>query len=500
MSEPNSQTQINPSIIVIIIILTIIFFLSACLHLLIRCIARNPRRDQSGIVTLTALQGQLQQLFHLHDSGVEQSFIDTLPVFLFKAITGLKDGADCAVCLCEFQSEDRLRLLPKCSHAFHLDCIDTWLLSHSTCPLCRRSLLSDGLNLPPAGEGLLVESGRTDGFESYEIGTRAAGSIDSQLVTGEPSDPFLDIQRDSSTSAWISSEEQNSSTIVKNEDNDGSVKDRSRRVISVQLGRLKIVDGNGCEMNRIISRKSYSVGSFEYVLDPSNLQVVIAPTPSRPRTSTPRPPVPGHKATFSDSTPERAWCQREVIPNGDNSFDSPVTDIAIPFSLSGNKPFAMPIKQANRSCMAVDLDSAAVADEDAHQSGQKQKNGVNDFTLKAKQKADKKPLCWQDYISGQRVIPLDSCRRASSFRLPVPDVRMKVSTSRRSLSETEVAAGWNEDHSFADMRLMTRPWDQSNNCLDDNMSVPSIAKRTINWLVGRQKRMTHVSNASSEAS
>ena len=29
-----------------------------------------------------ALQRQLQQLFHLHDSGLDQTFIDALPVFL----------------------------------------------------------------------------------------------------------------------------------------------------------------------------------------------------------------------------------------------------------------------------------------------------------------------------------------------------------------------------------------------------------------------------------
>ena len=56
---------------------------------------------------------------------------------------GAKEPFDCAVCLCEFAGDDRLRLLPLCGHAFHIDCIDTWLLSNSTCPLCRRVLAAD---------------------------------------------------------------------------------------------------------------------------------------------------------------------------------------------------------------------------------------------------------------------------------------------------------------------------------------------------------------------
>ncbi|ANM64213.1 hypoxia-responsive family protein / zinc finger (C3HC4-type RING finger) family protein [Arabidopsis thaliana] len=84
---------------------------------------------------------QLQHLFFLHDSGLDQTAIDALPVFLYGNVTiSLEQPFDCAVCLNEFSDTDKLRLLPVCSHAFHLHCIDTWLLSNSTCPLCRRSL------------------------------------------------------------------------------------------------------------------------------------------------------------------------------------------------------------------------------------------------------------------------------------------------------------------------------------------------------------------------
>ncbi|XP_020089665.1 RING-H2 finger protein ATL47-like [Ananas comosus] len=97
---------------------------------------RNPAASSEG------LQRQLQQLFHLHDSGLDQSLIDLLPIFPYREILGPKEPFDCAVCLCEFAAEDRLRLLPLCGHAFHLSCIDTWLLSNSTCPLCRGVLFA----------------------------------------------------------------------------------------------------------------------------------------------------------------------------------------------------------------------------------------------------------------------------------------------------------------------------------------------------------------------
>ncbi|CAL5343552.1 unnamed protein product [Camellia sinensis] len=50
------------------------------------------------------------------------------------------DGDDdgmCAVCLCEFEDGEELRTMPECVHSFHVECIDMWLYSHSTCPLCR---------------------------------------------------------------------------------------------------------------------------------------------------------------------------------------------------------------------------------------------------------------------------------------------------------------------------------------------------------------------------
>ncbi|CAD5180727.1 unnamed protein product [Musa acuminata subsp. malaccensis] len=54
-----------------------------------------------------------------------------------------KEGLECAVCLCELSRGEAARLLPTCGHAFHIECIDAWFSSHSTCPLCRSPVVHE---------------------------------------------------------------------------------------------------------------------------------------------------------------------------------------------------------------------------------------------------------------------------------------------------------------------------------------------------------------------
>ncbi|KAF0896917.1 hypothetical protein E2562_030767 [Oryza meyeriana var. granulata] len=43
----------------------------------------------------------------------------------------------CPVCLADFADGETIRLLPECMHYFHAACIDEWLRTRATCPLCR---------------------------------------------------------------------------------------------------------------------------------------------------------------------------------------------------------------------------------------------------------------------------------------------------------------------------------------------------------------------------
>ncbi|XWS19987.1 hypothetical protein CRYUN_Cryun31cG0063000 [Craigia yunnanensis] len=68
--------------------------------------------------------------------GLDPTILASVPVLMFRQ-EEFKEGLECAVCLSELVEGDKARLLPKCNHGFHVDCIDMWFQSHSTCPLCR---------------------------------------------------------------------------------------------------------------------------------------------------------------------------------------------------------------------------------------------------------------------------------------------------------------------------------------------------------------------------
>ncbi|KAL6959434.1 RING-type E3 ubiquitin transferase, partial [Sarracenia purpurea var. burkii] len=82
-------------------------------------------------------------IWYINTVGLHQSVIDSITVFKYKSDDVLIEGTDCSVCLSEFREDETLRLLPKCSHAFHIPCIDTWLRSHKNCPLCRAPIVCD---------------------------------------------------------------------------------------------------------------------------------------------------------------------------------------------------------------------------------------------------------------------------------------------------------------------------------------------------------------------
>ncbi|CAK9157480.1 unnamed protein product [Ilex paraguariensis] len=62
------------------------------------------------------------------NTSMSQDDLEKLPCFDFIVKSKGSSPVDCAVCLENFKSGDKCRLLPLCRHSFHAKCVDSWLL------------------------------------------------------------------------------------------------------------------------------------------------------------------------------------------------------------------------------------------------------------------------------------------------------------------------------------------------------------------------------------
>lgn len=128
-----------------LLLLIYYFFATKCY---LRC---RRRHDPSSHVSGNRALGHEDQIpvYPYYLRGIDEFLIQELPAFLYiKNDQESSSFLKCMVCLNEFQDNEMLRILPKCIHAFHLDCIDVWLQSNSNCPLCRSTIsCMDGYRL-----------------------------------------------------------------------------------------------------------------------------------------------------------------------------------------------------------------------------------------------------------------------------------------------------------------------------------------------------------------
>ncbi|ESW14178.1 hypothetical protein PHAVU_008G259300 [Phaseolus vulgaris] len=103
--------------------------------------------------------------------GLDSATVSAIPMFEHK--TEKTEELECVVCLSVIEEGEMGRRLPKCGHAFHVECIDMWFTSHCNCPICRAPILVNDDS----------QSGSDDVFEivvvtpGYEISESESGSV-----------------------------------------------------------------------------------------------------------------------------------------------------------------------------------------------------------------------------------------------------------------------------------------------------------------------------------
>ncbi|KAM7280904.1 hypothetical protein ACFE04_008038 [Oxalis oulophora] len=143
-----NYAEFNPSMAIIIVVLIAAFFFMGFFSVYIRYCSESS--NGNSIRPLTHARS-----CHATARGLDPEVILTFPTFPYSDVKELKIGKgalECAVCLNEFEDDETLRLIPKCDHVFHPECIDEWLSLHTTCPVCRANLvpgLTDDDSSPP---------------------------------------------------------------------------------------------------------------------------------------------------------------------------------------------------------------------------------------------------------------------------------------------------------------------------------------------------------------
>lgn len=169
----SSNLPFSPILLVVICFLVAFFFLISYfiilkryrfrLNSLRRSFSRNIGQDEN-IMNEDHGPELIHPIWLINTVGLTQMVIDSIAIIKYKKDEGLVEEADCSICLSEFRDDESLRLLPKCSHAFHIACIDTWLRSHKNCPLCRAPIVVEATNV-----GLSTgETTNADGLSTRE--------------------------------------------------------------------------------------------------------------------------------------------------------------------------------------------------------------------------------------------------------------------------------------------------------------------------------------------
>ncbi|KMZ72577.1 RING finger family protein [Zostera marina] len=125
-----------------------VFFTFILLFLFYLFYLRRRRANWASIRMRISYQAGGDLPTTVSEPGLKKEVREMLPVVVFNESFLIRE-TQCSVCLGDYKSDDRLKRIPPCGHTFHVECIDNWLTTNITCPLCRASLIPTVKTPPP---------------------------------------------------------------------------------------------------------------------------------------------------------------------------------------------------------------------------------------------------------------------------------------------------------------------------------------------------------------
>ena len=109
----------------------------------------SGKGEDSEVPIMISMQNRKSETLHTDEEEAEGGRITTCTM--------------CSICIEDFEDGERLRLLPRCKHAFHTDCILPWLKDRQgCCPLCKTIVLELKEGDPKEGDEAEVQDSTDD--------------------------------------------------------------------------------------------------------------------------------------------------------------------------------------------------------------------------------------------------------------------------------------------------------------------------------------------------
>jgi E3 ubiquitin-protein ligase ATL10/75/76/77/78 len=133
-SSVQPESSFDANVVMILAILLCALICALGLNSIVRCVL-SWSSGMSDSVPEPSPVSRLTQ------SGLRRKALQAMPILVYSASLTLNAANHiCAICLCDFEPGEWVRVLPKCNHGFHVRCVDRWLIARSSCPTCRRCM------------------------------------------------------------------------------------------------------------------------------------------------------------------------------------------------------------------------------------------------------------------------------------------------------------------------------------------------------------------------